>query len=162
MKDNQYKICNNCGEQNEIQEAFCSECFGTDFSNANITNEDNIEQVESNENNYISEEDNSKTIIEVKTKTLKLYNSVINQVIHNNDVVGRRAVCSSILQEYTKVSREHARFYIEDNIWSVEDLDSTNGTYLNDKKIVSNQRVEISNNDTLKLSTTFSVTIIIN
>ena len=161
MNDNQYKICDSCRKKNELQEPFCVECFGTNFSNINITNEDDIEQVEINESKNINVEYDNKTIIEIKTKTLELFNTIINQVVHHNDVVGRSAVCANILQKYTKVSREHAKFYIENNICYIEDLESTNGTYINDKRITPKQKIEIFHDDVLKLSSTFSITVVI-
>ena len=31
MNQQKFKICNSCGEKNNINEAFCIECFQTDF-----------------------------------------------------------------------------------------------------------------------------------
>lgn len=51
--------------------------------------------------------------------------------------VGRAAGCGVSLPDDTFVSQLHARIYRRDGDVFVEDLGSTNGTYLNDKKVTS-------------------------
>ena len=46
-------------------------------------------------------------------------------------VAGREAGCGLALTSYREVSRRHARFYLQDGTWCVEDLGSTNGTFVN-------------------------------
>lgn len=49
------------------------------------------------------------------------------------------------------VSRSHARISFVDNTFVVEDLDSTNGSWLNDVKLISRQNYPLHNNDRLML-----------
>ncbi|MBP6803176.1 MAG: FHA domain-containing protein [Chloroflexi bacterium] len=49
------------------------------------------------------------------------------------------------------VSRSHARISFVDNAFVVEDLDSTNGSWLNDVKLISRQNYPLHNNDRLML-----------
>lgn len=49
--------------------------------------------------------------------------------------LGRAATCAVTLSEDTYVSQLHARFFLRDGELYVEDLGSTNGTYLNRKKL---------------------------
>ncbi len=49
------------------------------------------------------------------------------------------------------VSRSHARISFVDNAFVVEDLDSTNGSWLNDVKLTSRQSYPLYNNDRLML-----------
>ena len=46
------------------------------------------------------------------------------------------------------ISRHHARIFFKDSSWFVKDLDSTNGTFLNDKKIAQEER--LSNGDKIR------------
>ena len=47
------------------------------------------------------------------------------------------------------VSRRHARLILEGGNWFVEDLDSTNGTYVNDTEIAPKTRAALNNGDAL-------------
>ena len=49
-----------------------------------------------------------------------------------------------------KVSRQHARIYYQNGAWYIEDLKSTNGTFVNGKKISGSQK--IINGDTVSLA----------
>ncbi|HEY7660907.1 MAG TPA: FHA domain-containing protein [Actinomycetota bacterium] len=65
--------------------------------------------------------------------------------------VGREARCAIRLED-TYVSQVHARLYGKDGAWFVEDLGSTNGTYLNDRKVQA--PVEIHAGDVVKVGKT--------
>lgn len=55
----------------------------------------------------------------------------LTYVLADGDTIaGRGANCDIFLGDVT-VSREHARFCIEDDVLRVQDLGSTNGTYVN-------------------------------
>lgn len=65
--------------------------------------------------------------------------------------IGRAEACAIRLND-TYVSQMHARLYGEDGGWFVEDLGSTNGTYLNDRRVV--QPVEVHAGDVVKVGKT--------
>jgi FHA domain-containing protein len=65
--------------------------------------------------------------------------------------VGRAASCA-ITVEDTYVSQQHARFFDRDGSWFVEDLGSTNGTYLNDQRV--SQPAEVHAGDVVRLGKT--------
>jgi serine/threonine-protein kinase len=48
------------------------------------------------------------------------------------------------------VSRQHAQLYFKDGAWLIDDLKSMNGTYVNEKKIVSGQAVSLKNGDVIR------------
>ena len=65
--------------------------------------------------------------------------------------IGRGDRCAIRLQD-TYVSQVHARLYGENGAWYVEDLGSTNGTLLNDRRVEA--PVEVHAGDVLKIGKT--------
>ena len=65
--------------------------------------------------------------------------------------IGRGDRCAIRLQD-TYVSQVHARLYAKNGAWYVEDLGSTNGTLLNDRRV--NAPVEVHAGDVLKIGKT--------
>jgi pSer/pThr/pTyr-binding forkhead associated (FHA) protein len=65
--------------------------------------------------------------------------------------IGRAQACAIRLDD-TYVSQMHARLYGEGGGWFVEDLGSTNGTYLNDRRVV--QPVPVHAGDVVKVGKT--------
>jgi pSer/pThr/pTyr-binding forkhead associated (FHA) protein len=65
--------------------------------------------------------------------------------------IGRAEACAIRLSD-TYVSQMHARLYGQDGAWFVEDLGSTNGTFLNDLRVV--QPVEVHAGDVVKVGKT--------
>ena len=65
--------------------------------------------------------------------------------------IGRADRCAIRLDD-TYVSQVHARLVGDDGSWYVEDLGSTNGTFLNDHKV--EQRAEVHAGDVVKVGKT--------
>ncbi len=65
--------------------------------------------------------------------------------------IGRGDRCAIRLQD-TYVSQVHARLYARNGAWYVEDLGSTNGTLLNDRRV--DAPVEVHAGDVLKIGKT--------
>jgi pSer/pThr/pTyr-binding forkhead associated (FHA) protein len=65
--------------------------------------------------------------------------------------VGRASSCAITVDD-TYVSQHHARFFARDGGWYLEDLGSTNGTYLNDHRVT--QPAEVQPGDVVRLGKT--------
>ncbi len=65
--------------------------------------------------------------------------------------IGRGDGCAIRLSD-TYVSQVHARLYGQDDGWFVEDLGSTNGTYLNDRRL--SNAVEVHPGDVVRVGKT--------
>ena len=65
--------------------------------------------------------------------------------------VGRSSSCAITVDD-TYVSQRHARFFARDGGWYVEDMGSTNGTYLNDQRVT--QPAEVHAGDVVRLGKT--------
>ena len=67
-------------------------------------------------------------------------------------IVGRADKCHLVLNDDTYVSQMHARFFSRDGAIMIEDLGSTNGTYLNRRRITS--PTELQRGDRVKIGKT--------
>jgi len=65
--------------------------------------------------------------------------------------IGRSERCAIRLDD-TYVSQMHARLYGDDGTWYVEDLGSTNGTFVNDRKV--ERASEVHSGDVVKIGKT--------
>jgi pSer/pThr/pTyr-binding forkhead associated (FHA) protein len=65
--------------------------------------------------------------------------------------IGRAEKCHIVVDD-TYVSQVHARFYANGESYFVEDLGSTNGTYLNRRRLTS--PAELSRGDRVKIGKT--------
>lgn len=63
-------------------------------------------------------------------------------------VVGRRSDCQIFVPDM-RVSRQHARFFLVNGQWNVEDLGSNNGTFVNGNKV---QQAVLHNDDELLIA----------
>jgi pSer/pThr/pTyr-binding forkhead associated (FHA) protein len=66
-------------------------------------------------------------------------------------IIGRDQKCHVVLND-TYVSQVHARIFAKNNSFMVEDLGSTNGTYLNRRRVT--QPTEVQRGDRVKIGMT--------
>ncbi len=66
-------------------------------------------------------------------------------------VIGRTPECELAIDD-TYVSQQHARVFAKDGAWFVEDLGSTNGTYVNDQRLSAPAMVQAG--DKVRVGTT--------
>ena len=64
-------------------------------------------------------------------------------------IVGRSTACALFIPD-RRISREHARFFVEDDRFFVEDLKSHNGTHVNGQRV---SRAELFGGDLVRLGT---------
>lgn len=66
----------------------------------------------------------------------------------------------STLPDAEIISRQHARIHIETEKYYIEDLGSSNGTYVNNTSVAKGERQEISSGDVIALGKEDKVTFI--
>jgi len=92
----------------------------------------------------------------VPTQTLILQAGDRQHIFHTEFTAGRQG---TLIIDDEFASGQHARFYVAHELWYVEDLGSTNGTWLNGRRILAAQRlqkgdkVRIGHTSTLVIST---------
>jgi hypothetical protein len=64
-------------------------------------------------------------------------------VLHEDVVFGRSPGCDVVLEGDDTASGRHARVFHRDGMVLVEDLGSTNGTFVNGERLVGDRRLEI-------------------
>ncbi|QSZ43106.1 FHA domain-containing protein [Sulfurimonas aquatica] len=55
-------------------------------------------------------------------------------------------------KNFKNISRNHAQISVDDGKLYIVDLESTNGTFVNSQRIIPNQKVELTQESTLKLA----------
>jgi hypothetical protein len=71
---------------------------------------------------------------------LRREDGAVVEVTRDRLVVGRGVGCDLVIDS-AKISREHAAFFRQDGVWWIEDLGSSNGTWLRGER-VTRQRVQ--------------------
>ena len=67
--------------------------------------------------------------------------STLTVPVSGNMVMGRAPECELSLDD-TFISQQHARLFAKNGSWYVEDLGSTNGTYVNDQRLAAPAMVQ--------------------
>ncbi|MDD2715806.1 MAG: FHA domain-containing protein [Candidatus Wallbacteria bacterium] len=138
-----FKICPCCGTRNSTEEMMCTYCLG-DISHINPS--DDSESV-------------AKAEVQVPAAPASLVliaadGSRIS--LGSGEIIGRSAKGAEIFQKDRQqgktVSRKHARFSQESGGWTVTDLNSGNGTFLNDARLTSGEKKKLNAGDRLSFS----------
>ena len=66
-------------------------------------------------------------------------------------MLGRSPRNAAYIIEHAKVGREHARLYVKEGTLFVQDLSSTNGTWVDGQKVEAKESAKLSNGATLEL-----------
>jgi pSer/pThr/pTyr-binding forkhead associated (FHA) protein len=72
--------------------------------------------------------------------------------VSSGHVLGRSGEAADYFQEDRTVSRHHARVSFGDGVWSIEDLGSTNGTWINGTRIETGKQCALKKGDMIALS----------
>ncbi len=75
-------------------------------------------------------------------------------LVEDEILLGRDSLCQIVIDDRA-ASRKHARLVFEDNAYLIEDLESTNHTYVNGEQISS--RVRLKDNDQVRIGQTVFV-----
>ncbi len=128
---------------------------GVDMSGAGTTG---YSQVRDHGNQATGNRGHEEGLLAPNTHTIL---TVIEPIEHKGDeyqltddvsVIGRATGCAVLLDYDTFISHQHARIFLRgEELW-IEDLGSTNGTYVNSKKLTS--PVPLKNEDHIRVGNT--------
>ena len=108
--------------------------------------------------NYMREydEDPETTILKVKSeeKILKSVSLEINDIPINGEevIIGKVASVTTVQIDSKVISRMHAKIYKKEEEWKIVDLLSTNGTYLNGKRLKAEEEYALKEGDKVKFA----------
>jgi pSer/pThr/pTyr-binding forkhead associated (FHA) protein/ribosomal protein L40E len=148
------KICKSCGAENSPIDIECNNCMG-DISGVRPTEKLEVQEPEPEpENNIV--ENLPVTIRETSASLvfslISTSQSEVTLTLNNGDTLGREHVGKELFTAYNTVSRRHARIIRSDGGWAIEDAGSTNGTYVNGKKLAPGSKHPLKSKDIVALS----------
>ena len=153
----QVKVCPSCGRKNPLTATMCELCM-VDISAVNPTDPDAPAPKPSDAPEPAAEaaSDPSATKVEQKRKLLyfETPDGKVSFSVGSGAVLGREMEGKDCLGSYQTVSRRHAclLYSNEDDAWTIEDLGSTNGTWVNERPLEKEEKRPIKEGDTVALS----------
>ena len=160
------KVCRLCGTHNAPDELFCIDC-GTSLADVRATDtaEPEVPNVEADADSDSAPtpatpmpapaDGGGRTVREPSAPACALLFPWGRMPVVGQLGIGREAGFSPISQQldaYPKISRRHAVISIAQGRWTVHDLGSTNGTYVNGAKLAHGETRTVSNGDLLGFS----------
>lgn len=149
------KICPSCGAENPISEIMCCDCM-MDISGVVPSDPEAQHSCDAHEQKNVAEGSHGSveagaTIIDRRASLRFELNGDCFSAA-DGDEIGREKAGASCLSSFSTVSRRHARIFNEGNLWRIEDLNSTNGTWVNEVRLANGERREIKDGDSVALS----------
>ena len=151
----QVKVCPSCGRKNPLTVTMCELCM-VDISAVNPTDPDAPapKPTETPESTAEPVNDPSATVVEQKRKLLcfETPDGKVSFSVGSGAVLGREAEGKGCFAACPTVSRRHARLMYSDDAWTIEDLGSTNGTWINERPLGRGEKRPVKEGDTVALS----------
>ena len=154
------KICPSCGYENNSGEIVCDKCMADISGVIPVDRSSEVTKVRKTVRESQVNVDSSSTVIE-RRRDIKFVatDGSGSFSVCSGMVIGREADGREYLASHMTVSRRHARVSYN-GIWSIEDINSSNGTYVNERRLESGEKAEIKSGDRVSLSRscTFNIT----
>ena len=141
------EVCPSCGSLNPAGESFCSNCGAMLGSTAAATAAPDVIAAPVAAAPVVSAAPaalNARLIVEADNQEFDLSGK-------DNVMIGRDVDLTPHGGEEGGVSRMHARIYVENGLYMIEDENSTNFTFLNRQKLTAKTPMSLHDNDEIKL-----------
>jgi len=160
------KICESCGAHNAPSENLCTECMMSIVGIKPVDPEE-METLETDgaeecvnapeaceaRNGRQAEHASSETLFEQDRRLLLVFSENGRTLtVRPGDLLGREGVGKSEFADRPTVSRRHARIMCDGGRWTIEDLRSKNGTWVNGKRLEEGKPCPVGRGDILSLS----------
>lgn len=146
----EYEMCGQVGDGDYYRCRKCGkEKFVCPWEGLTVEQDKNI----NNENEYVMLEPNITTVLYSDILRLTITSSG-KTVQFQKDIVevGRDKTCDLLLEGKFAVSRRHATFSYENDMWFLRDNFSRNGTWLNGAKIQPGKKYQLATNDEINFA----------
>ena len=150
----QVKVCPSCGRKNPLTVTMCELCM-VDISAVNPTDPDAPAPKPPETPESTAEPEKNSDATQVEKKKLLCFETPDGKVsfsVGSGAVLGREAEGKNCFDAYQTVSRRHARLMYGDDTWTIEDLGSTNGTWVNERPLERGEKRPVKEGDTVALS----------
>ena len=150
------KLCPACREENPVSEVICRMCMTNLSSVSPVPRREHEEAIASvSQPAEMSEAPaGDVTRVEFAKRPVLTFLRVDGRGVPAADgtELGRSGDCAELFSDVKTVSRRHARVTQSDGVWMIEDIGSTNGTWVNDRRLERGRPYPITSGDTVKLS----------
>jgi len=154
VADVMVKICPACNEENPISEVICRVCM-TNLTSVSPTQKKAKEVLAPAAGpEKAPDADGGRTICSPLPAVLSLSRPSDGRAlpVADGSVLGRSGESGAFFEKDRTVSRSHAKIHFNGDIWSIEDLNSTNGTWVNGKRLTPAHPSPIRVGDSIALS----------
>ncbi|MBF0564950.1 MAG: FHA domain-containing protein [Nitrospirae bacterium] len=79
--------------------------------------------------------------------------------VNNGCILGRKYTLPYMFDDLKAISKLHARFIFENGKWFIEDLNSANGTFVNNGKIPPHKMIPVKKKDIIRFAGRLEFTI---
>jgi hypothetical protein len=131
------KLCPACKEENPVSEVICRVC---------MTNISLVSPTPREERTVVRSDSDTPSL------TLSRVSDRRTVLVPSGGVLGRSGEDTAFFRGDRTVSRRHAIVNFHEGEWWIEDLDSTNGTWVNGKRIASGCPHTLNEGDSVALS----------
>lgn len=143
-------ICSNCDKEINEEESFCTEC------GFNISEATNNEEIPTNDQNVEESKSHEPTL---KTGKLVFPDDSEIEIDKSQRLLGRADLKKFLDSDSNNISRGHFtvfeendKYYLEDGSTNVQYKASEKHTILNEEDITGKGKIELNDNDTIKVS----------
>ncbi len=160
---NLLKLCPACGEKNPVFEVICRACM-TNLSSVSPTPAEAEKKTPPTElSERVSGPEEAMTVrAEIPPcRVLTLLRPDGRPVPAADGVeIGRNAHYAGLFDDVKTVSRRHAKVFCRAGQWEIEDLGSTNGTWVNGRRLAQGEAHPLKVGDTVRLSLSCELKVI--
>ena len=111
-----------------------------------------LAQIEEPETVLLSYEENETQVLASQEKELRLYTKDNKEIIINRDQIIGSGVHADIILNNRMISREHAKIIKDKEEYSIMDLQSTNGTFVNNCSLLTGEKLPLHQGDIIKIA----------